>query len=180
MSLRSSRRHSRAARPRTLTIAAIAVCAVAGCAISTSDGFRHPGESVAHSARVTAAHHDGFYEEAPTPIGHDWIFVKVEGYDGPLPSPPPVAGFIMTREGGRVTGTTACNALSAGYRLDEHTHYLRFESLRNRRMLCDRVASDTQEAVLAAMIATDGYRLAGNRLELLSEGRVVAVLLTND
>jgi heat shock protein HslJ len=158
---------------------AIAIAVVTGCAVSTSNRLRHPGETVAHGARVTASHH-GAYEEAASPVGHDWIFVKVEGYDGPLPSPPPVAGFIMTREGGRVTGTTACNPLSAGFELDEHTQYLRFTSLRNRRMLCDRVASDTEEAVLAAMIATDGYRLTGSRLELLADGRVVAVLITND
>ena len=113
-------------------------------------------------------------------FGRDWIFVQVEGYDGPLPSPPPVAGFNITREGQRVTGTTACNSLIAGYEIDEQASRLRFTSLRNARALCDRVASDTEVAVLAAMIATDSYRLDGARLELFSGGRLIARLTTPD
>ncbi len=113
-------------------------------------------------------------------FGRDWIFVQLDGYDGPLPSPPPVAGFNITREGHRVTGTTACNRLGAGYEIDEHAGLLRFTSLRNTRMMCDRVAADTEEAVLAAMIATDAYRLDGGRLDLFAKGRIVARLTTPD
>jgi heat shock protein HslJ len=113
-------------------------------------------------------------------FGRDWIFFELDGYDGPLPSPPPIAGFNITREGHRVTGTTACNRLGAGYEIDEHAGRLRFTSLRNTRMMCDRVAADTEEAVLAAMIATDAYELDGDRLVLFSKGRVVARLKTLD
>jgi heat shock protein HslJ len=113
-------------------------------------------------------------------FSRDWIFFELDGYDGPLPSPPPIAGFNITREGQRVTGTTACNRLGAGYEIDEHAGRLRFTSLRNTRMMCDRVAADTEEAVLAAMIATDAYELDGDRLVLLSKGRVIARLKTLD
>jgi heat shock protein HslJ len=143
------------------------VVVLAGCAA----GF--PPERGVATGRVAGT-------EAPGLFDRDWIFVQVEGYDGPLPSPPPIAGFNITREGQRVTGTTACNRLGAGYEVNQQASMLRFTSIRNTRMLCDRIAADTEEAVLAAMIATDGYRLAGNQLELLSKGRVVARLTTTD
>lgn len=110
-------------------------------------------------------------------LGRDWIFVEVAGFDGSLPSPPPVAGFILTRAGNdRLTGTTACNRLGGSFDLDAATQRLRFIDLRNTRMMCDRVAADTEYAVLQAMIATDSYRLANGRLELWGDGRRLAVL----
>lgn len=111
-----------------------------------------------------------------TVLGVDWVFVELDGYGGPLPSPPPLAGFIMTSDAGLLTGTTGCNRMSSGYELDTVAGTLRFTKLRNTRMMCDRVAADTEEAVLEAMIATDAFRIAGGRLELISKGRVVARL----
>jgi len=115
-------------------------------------------------------------EEPPSPLGRDWMFVEVDGFDGTLPSPPPVAGFIMTREAQRLTGTTGCNRMGSGYELDVHAGTLRFTKLNNTRMMCDRVAADTEEAVLNAMIVTDSYRIVDGKLELLSKGKVVARL----
>ncbi len=114
-------------------------------------------------------------------LGRDWVFVRVEGFDGPLPSPPPIAGFILTREGeNRLTGTTACNRLGAGFELDAEAGQLRFVDLRNTRMMCDRIAADTEYAVLQAMIATDSYRIVGEELELWGGGRRLAVLAAAD
>jgi heat shock protein HslJ len=160
--------------------AAIVVALIlAGCATAHSP---EPLGAPAVDARGDAP---GAAASAPAgePAGlfsRDWIFFELDGYDGPLPSPPPIAGFNITREGRRVTGTTACNRLGAGYEIDEHAGRLRFTSLRNTRMMCDRVAADTEEAVLAAMIATDAYELDGDRLVLFSKGRVIARLKTLD
>jgi heat shock protein HslJ len=139
------------------------------CSPSPPLGARHPVDTSNKTVEVQAS-----------VLERDWVFVEIDGYDGELPSPPPAAGFIVTSEGSRVTGTTACNRLGSGYQLDTDSGTLRFTSLRNTRMMCDRVAADTEEAVLAAMIATDGYRLSGNTLELLSKGRVVARLTSAD
>lgn len=110
-------------------------------------------------------------------IGRDWVFVEIAGFDGPLPSPPPIAGFILTRDGNdRLTGTTACNRMGAGFELDPAAGRLRFVELRNTRMMCDRVAADTEYAVLQAMIATDSYRVVDGRLELWGGGSRQAVL----
>src|SRR5690242_5235968 len=165
---------------------ALFVLAIAGCSAASPMEAKVAPATAATAATSSGDHGDtddrgaSAAEESSGLFGRDWIFVQVDGYDGPLPSPPPPAGFIITREGQRVTGTTACNRLGAGYEIDEHAGLLRFTSLRNTRMMCDRVAADTEAAVLSAMIATDAYRLDGNRLELIAKGRVVARLTSPD
>jgi len=156
---------------RPLLLSAWMAAAACGCTVQyTADG---PAVSVNEARRGGAPPPS---EEIPTPVGRDWIFTWLDDFKGPLPSPPPVAGFIMTKEGGRLTGTTACNRMGSGYVLDIDDGTLRFTGLTNTRMMCDRVAADTEEAVLEAMIETDSYRLDGNTLELLSEGEVEARL----
>lgn len=115
-------------------------------------------------------------DEPPSPLGRDWIFTQVEGFTGTLPGPPPVAGFIMTREGQRLTGSTGCNRMGSGYELNAYDGALRFTKLTNTRMMCDRIAADTEQAVLDAMLATDAFRIVDGKLELLSKGRMVARL----
>lgn len=110
-------------------------------------------------------------------LGRDWIFTWVEGYDGPLPGPTPEPGFVLTAEGHRMTGSTACNRMQSGYAFDERDGSLRFTGLVNNRMLCNRAASATEQAVLTAVIETDAFRTDGSTLELLSKGRVVARLM---
>lgn len=111
-----------------------------------------------------------------TILGRDWVFTWVEGYDGELPGPPPLPGFILTAEGGRMTGVTGCNRMASGYALDEAAGTLGFRLLTNTRMMCNRADAETEQAVLTALIATDAFRLDGNTLELLSKGRPVARL----
>lgn len=111
-----------------------------------------------------------------SPLDTDWVFVEIDGYDGELPGPSPVPGFIMTRQGGRMAGSTACNQMAAEYELDTATGSLRFSKLRNTRRMCARAASDTEQAVLDAMISTDAFRVVDGDLELLSKGGVVARL----
>ncbi|MFN2426565.1 MAG: META domain-containing protein [Candidatus Binatia bacterium] len=175
-----------AQRDRAALAASRAVLIVAGallwgCAAQSSPAGVGPPQNVAASvtgdiARRTVVPTSEL--EQPSPLGRDWIFTQVDGFDGPLPSPPPVAGFIMTREGRRLTGTTACNRMGSAYELDPSVGRLRFVDLRNTRMLCDRIAADTEEAVLEAMIATDAFRIVDGRLELLSNGKVVAHLIS--
>jgi heat shock protein HslJ len=151
----------------------------AGCSFGTTSSRGHADESPYTAAMRASAPETPLVVsqgKPASPVGIDWVFVQVEGYAGHLPSPPPVAGFIMTPQGGILTGTTACNRMSSGYQLDVPGGHLRFTNLRNTRMLCDRVASDTEEAVLQAMIATDGFRIENGMLELTSHGHVIARL----
>lgn len=156
------------AAARAAVTVLVATAMLSGCAAALHSNV--PVTAPATTALATT-------EEPPSPLGKDWIFVEVDGFDGKLPSPPPVAGFIMTREAQRLTGTTACNRMGSGYELNAYDGTLRFTKLNNTRMMCDRVAADTEQAVLNAMIATDAYRIVDGKLELLSKGKVVARLI---
>lgn len=106
----------------------------------------------------------------------DWVFTEIDGFGGALPGPPPLPGFMMTREGRRLTGSTACNRMTSGYELDIAAAALRFTKIANTRMMCGRAAADIEEAVLEVMIATDAFHLEDGTLELRSNGKVIARL----
>src|SRR5437016_9820904 len=73
-----------------------------------------------------AVHVDVYSDAPPLPqgadvtaiLGHDWMFMQITGFHEPLPSALPVAGFILTREATRMTGTTGCNKMTSSYELD--------------------------------------------------------------
>jgi len=153
-------------------IAAVIVATAMLCGCGTA---QKPSGSAA-AAKPVAVAAASPAEDPPSPLGKDWIFTRVEGFTGTLPSPPPVAGFIMTGEGQRLTGSTACNRMGSGYELNVYDGTLRFTKLTNTRMMCDRIAADTEQAVLDAMLATDAFRIVDGKLELLSKGRMVARL----
>lgn len=163
-------RASRIARSAAVRVAIAAVLALQGCGLVAAREAS-PGSGAPRTAVPPTDAAD-----APNIVGRDWIFSWVEGYDGPLPGPTPEPGFILTLEGQRMSGSTACNRMMASFALDERSGALSFRGLVNNRMLCNRAASGTEQAVLTAMIATDAYRCDGSTLELLSKGRVVARL----
>lgn len=111
-----------------------------------------------------------------SPLGRDWVFTMLDGYDGPLPGPPPQPGFTLVSEDRRMAGSTGCNRMMAAYDIGLDSGTLEFRNLSNTRKMCPRVAADTEQAVISALVATDGWRLVGNDLELLSGGKVVARL----
>jgi heat shock protein HslJ len=113
-----------------------------------------------------------------TPLGKQWIFTEVHGFEGTLPPPPTNASFLMARESGRVIGTTSCNPISGSFDISIVSGSLRFRNLENGSALCAGTNARTEEAVIQAMVATDSFRLDGNSLTLLSEGAVVATLTT--
>ncbi len=113
-----------------------------------------------------------------TPLGKEWKFTRVDGYDGVLPGPPTDAGFLMSRGNGRLIGNTSCNSLTAAFAISISAGTLRFSNIVNGSGLCSRSNSDTEEAVIAVMMATDEFRLDGKKLSLLSKGNVVAELIT--
>lgn len=111
-----------------------------------------------------------------TPLGKQWTFTKITGYDGEIPGAPNPATFLMSRGNGRMVGNTSCNSMTSAFEIDITMGRLRFRNLTNGNALCSRVASDCEEAVIDALIATDGFRLYQDRLLLLSKGEVVAEL----
>lgn len=113
-----------------------------------------------------------------TPLGKEWAFTMVDGYDDPLPGPPNNAGFLMSRGNGRLIGNTSCNSLTATFEISIAAGTLKYSNVVNGSGLCSRSNSDTEEAVIAVMLATDGFRLDGKKLTLLSKDRVIAELIT--
>jgi heat shock protein HslJ len=113
-----------------------------------------------------------------TPLGKQWIFTEINGFHETLPPAPTNASFLMARESGRVVGTTSCNPISGSFEISIPSGKLRFKNLENGSALCAGTNARTQEAVIQAMVATDGFLLDGNSLSLLSKGHVVAKLTT--
>lgn len=68
-------------------------------------------------------------------------------------------------EGARALGSGGCNRFTGGYTLEGDT--LRFTPLAATKMACPDL--ETEAAYFAALAATRGWRLAGDRLELLDE-----------
>ena len=115
---------------------------------------------------------------ANTPLGKQWIFVSVAGYDAELPGPPKPPSILMSRESGRVVGSTSCNPLAAAFEISIASGTLHFRNIRTGSAMCSSVAADAEDAVVDAMAKTDAFRLDGNRLMLLSRGSEVAELTT--
>jgi heat shock protein HslJ len=112
-----------------------------------------------------------------SPIGVDWLFTWVEGFSGNTADLIPLPGFILTPEGRTLSGNSSCNRFRAGYLLDEPMGRLSFTNLVNTRMMCQRANAEAENAILAALIATDAFRLEDGTLELRSKGRTVARLV---
>jgi heat shock protein HslJ len=113
-----------------------------------------------------------------TPLGKQWVFTRIEGFDGTLPAPPTNASFLMARESGRVVGSTSCNPMSGSFDISIAAGRLQFRNLENGSALCAGTNAKTEDAVIQAMVATDGFVLDGHSLSLLSKGNVVAELTT--
>lgn len=120
---------------------------------------------------------DAAAKKPDSPVGVDWLFVQVKGFAGNTAELIPLPGFILTPEGRTLSGNSACNRFRAGYLLDEPVGRLSFTNLVNTRMMCQRANAEAENAILAALLATDAFRLVDGKLELLSKGEVVARLV---
>jgi heat shock protein HslJ len=115
---------------------------------------------------------------ANTPLGKEWIFTSVTGFAGSMPGPPKVASFVMSRESGRLVGSTSCNPLTAAFTVDVSAGTMRFRNVVNGTAMCSRESGDVEDAVVGALVATDGFRLYQDRMLLLSKGATIAELRT--
>lgn len=113
-----------------------------------------------------------------TPLGKQWVFTSITGFNETLPAPPTNASFLMAQESGRFGGTTSCNPMSGSFRISIASGTLEFRNLENGQALCAGSNARTEDAVIAAMVATDAFVLDGKKLTLLSKGNVVAELAT--
>lgn len=116
-------------------------------------------------------------EKPQSPINVDWLFTWVKDFAGNTADLIPLPGMILTRATRMLSGNSSCNRFSAGYRYDDKTGSLSFKNLVNTRMMCQRPNADAENAILAALLATDGCRIVDGKLELLSKNEPVARLV---
>lgn len=144
--------------------------ALAGC--TTAQATPAPAAPNALEKRAEA-----LPEKPTSPINVDWLFTWVKGFSGNTADLIPLPGMILTPETRMLSGNSSCNRFSAGYRYDDETGRLWFTNVVNTRMMCQRANADAENAILAALLATDGCRVVDGKLELLAKGEVVARLV---
>lgn len=115
---------------------------------------------------------------ANTPLGKEWIFTQVKGFNGTLPGPPKNASMLMSRGNGKMVGATSCNPMSASFEINMVTASLRFRNIVNGRAMCGKPNVDVEDAVIDALMVTDSFLLDGKTLTLKSKGNQVAQLTT--
>lgn len=113
-----------------------------------------------------------------TPLGKQWVFTTVSGFEGPVPQSPRNASFLLSRESGRMVGTTMCNQMSATFEINMVQATLSFGLIRNTRMMCGEPNISVEGAVLNAISACDSFLLDGKNLKLISKGVTIAELVT--
>ena len=115
---------------------------------------------------------------ANTPLGKQWVFTRIGGYDGALPGPPKNASLLMSRGNGRVAGSTSCNPLTASFEINVVSATLSFRNIASGRAMCGKPNVDVEDAVIDAMRVTDSFVMDGKNLTLKSKGSAVAELTT--
>jgi hypothetical protein len=113
---------------------------------------------------------------ALSPLNTDWIFVQIPGFSGNLAGLVPLPGFYMTKYGNTLRGNTSCNPMLCGFNLDVVAGTLNFTNLVDADNFCQRANSDADEAIINAMLATDGFQIVSGKLQLMSKGTAVAIL----
>jgi len=106
-------------------------------------------------------------------VGTQWRSLEVDG----APLPPEAAGhggLELGAEGNRYTASAGCNRLLGSYQLAGER--LTFRPGPMTRMACRDPLAELEDKLIAALRAVTGYRIAGNRLELLADDKVVARL----
>jgi heat shock protein HslJ len=111
-----------------------------------------------------------------SPVGINWVFIQADGYDGELPGDRPQPSFILSRENGRMAGSTGCNPMNAAFDLDVAAGTLDFRRLANGSGMCTGDMAAKEDAVTNALNVTDAFQLVGHDLVLLSKGNQVARL----
>lgn len=108
-----------------------------------------------------------------TLLGRKWVFETVAGDTVKVPEG--VERPYLRLADGVVDGSGGCNRLIGTYRLDGQG--LSFPGLGSTKMYCESTHA-TEDAIMSALGKVDGYRVKGQRLDLLGGGSTVATLRT--
>ena len=105
--------------------------------------------------------------------GTRWLLVELGGKPVASTDPEEAPDLEFAAGERKVTGSTGCNRLTGTYEINGAK--LKFSPLATTRRFCAAAAA-TEQAFLAALTATDAYRVSDEQLELIGAGHVVAKL----
>lgn len=110
---------------------------------------------------------------APTLQGTDWKLVELDGQPtAAAPTPQREVRLTLAADGRRASGFSGCNRFAGSYEQDGAA--LRFAQLAGTRMACVAPAMELESRVLKMFGATTAYRIDGQGLHLLADGRTAA------
>ncbi|WP_298845982.1 META domain-containing protein [uncultured Salinicola sp.] len=148
---------------RLSLFAAAVVVSVAGCASNPDD------DSAATDANAPAA--------SEALVGTYWKLMTLDGEPVPVADNQREAHLVLDAQG-RVSGSTGCNRLMGGYRLEGDT--LTFTQLASTRMACPGEMATLEQGWLATLSETAHYSISGQSLVLKNAGdRTLARLKAN-
>jgi len=156
--------------PRAVSIACVAFCMLAGTVITGC--YINPGGQTPYPQPASPS---GIQDPA-SPLDMDWMIVWIDGFAGDPTRLLPLPGLIMTTEGTRLIGNTSCNQFTGGHVIDVPAGSLRFTSLENERHFCQPGYAEADDAIMRALIATNGFTRKGSTLTLTANGRDVVRL----
>jgi len=107
-----------------------------------------------------------------------WTLVELDGK--PVPSElPQQPHLLFQEEPPRISGSGGCNQLSGEYEHDGER--LRFKQIASTRKACIQGGMDTEASFFAVLDQTRGFRISGQRLELVDDaGRILALFAARD
>jgi heat shock protein HslJ len=104
-----------------------------------------------------------------------WVAVTIDLQ--PITLAPQQREPFIVLQSNRVTGYGGCNRLSGGY---EHAaSALKFTQVATTRMACEH-GSDIEQSLLKVLESTAAWRIAGDKLELLDNGKVLAAFVARN
>lgn len=106
-------------------------------------------------------------------VGNKWLLRSLGGNAITMPEGFDTPWIQLTHEGSKFEGFGGCNAMFGGFELDGDK--IQFPNIGGTKKYCQEVQS-TETAFMSALRSTDGFKMDGNALKLLSGDREVAAL----
>jgi heat shock protein HslJ len=104
-----------------------------------------------------------------------WRAVQIDGQAVGSSAEAREPHFVLSTDGGSVSGSTGCNRLSGKF--TQSADGLRFGPLITTRMACQPAANELEARFLRALEATASSRVVGNTLELRDASGAVRMRL---
>lgn len=113
----------------------------------------------------------GGAEQLAALVDNKWMLQSLKGNAVSMPDGATAPWLKMLKEGERLEGFGGCNSLFGGYALDGDK--VKFTNVGSTKKYCEGIQS-TENAFMSALRDTDGFKMDGALLKLLSNGAELA------